>query len=148
MTVTHQRLSATDFAVTPATLHAQAVLADIDRDRLVVDRLRGGLTQEVVAKELGISQATVHRIAKRRERIEAEAAEPTAIEIIARHCISQITHAQMMGDLLSRTYTRGFIPEGSYDGYVRGTWDDIEFGRSTGMLSESDFEALLEKAPK
>jgi hypothetical protein len=145
-TAKRRRLTAADFDVTPHAIRAHAILADIDRDRLVIRRLDDGLTQDAVASELGISQATVHRIAKRRDRINA--AEPSPIEVIARCFMGQISRAQMVGDLLARTYTAGYIPEGSYDAYVRGTWDDVEYGHAIGLLADDDFEKLLEKIPQ
>lgn len=104
-------------------------------------------TQDAIAKKLGISPATVHRILQRKDRVEADLANPSPKEVIARHWDGTISHKRMMDDLLSRDYTAGYIVEGTYDTRVRGTWDDITEAYINEMISDKDLDRLSERAP-
>ncbi|MDZ5076096.1 helix-turn-helix domain-containing protein [Nesterenkonia sp. HG001] len=141
------RLTAKDFReVTPQRLRARQLVDAIDRDRLVVQLLDQGRTQTQAAEESGLSQATVHRISRRREQIEEQRENPRPMEVIARWLIGEVTHEAMIEDLVSRTYEAGRIPEGSYDGYVPGTWDDLIQASVNGMLPPEDFQQIRDNA--
>lgn len=141
------RLSAEDWGFPPQHQMARRHLDSIDRDRLVIDKLDEGHSQSAVAKMLDISQATVHRIERHRETILAQQQDPTPMEIISRYWLEMITHEQMMADLQARTYTAGHIPEGGYDAWVRGTWDEVRHAYHVGMLTEEDYQRLEPLAP-
>lgn len=143
MTVT-RRLSASELGISPAKALAFSILADVARDRRVIDLLDQHGTQSAVAAEVGVSQATVSRIAKRREAV----LDPSPREVIALHVLGEITHEQMMGDLLARSYTLGRVPEGAYDAYLPGTWDQVVSAVGHGMLNADDLAVLQAQAPR
>lgn len=130
--------------VTPQQLQARREVDRIDRDRLIVDALEEGMTQTEAAERFGISQATVHRTARRTDEIKAEREDPPPLEVITRYWAGQLTHEELMADLLARTYVEGHIPEGSYDAYVRGSWDQVEHAYLTRLLTREEFEQVRE----
>lgn len=121
---------------------AQRQLKNITRDRDVLARLDAGDSPTQVADQLNLTSATVERISRGREAIRARQVTPRPEEIIARYWVGETTHEQMMAALRNIDLTAGYIPEGSYDAWVRGTWEEVSLARRLGMLTEDDYREL------
>ena len=139
------RVAAKRLRVRPKQFRARRFLDRIDRDRIVIELLEAGSSQMSVAADLGISQATVHRIASHREQVEQDREDPSPAEVIARCWNAQITRAEMMADLLARSYREGSIPEHSHDAYTRGTWDQIREAYLDELITAAEFKQLQDR---
>lgn len=132
-------------ALTPRE-HARRIVDRLARDRLILRLLDGGYSVEDAARVVRVDAALVAFVETQRPQLDDR--QPSAEEVAARYRLGEISHAEMMSDLSSRTYTKGHIPDGAYDVKVRGTWDDVTSAHLTGLLSDADFETLLPLAPQ
>lgn len=132
-------------ADTPLIARARAILAPIERNRRIIKLRNAGVSDVDIAARLGIATAVVIWVARRDAEILTRTPRP--LEVIARHILGECSHDELMHDLLARRYSAGYIPDGSYDGWVRGTWNEIEIANTTHMLSNTDFARLLHLAP-
>jgi len=118
---------------------AAEVLALIDSDRRFERLLRQGLTPQQVAERTGEEERfvlTVKRMMDRGEPVRPETPE----ELGFRRFLGQISSQEMMDRLRSWPYTFSRIR--GYDGYERGSWDDIDSLRSDGLLSDQEYDEL------
>lgn len=64
-------------------------------------------------------------------------------------CVNNtITHNEMLTNLLQRKYTFGHTPTADADGWVRGSWDDIELAYVNNMISDADFQQIRKYAKR
>ncbi len=129
-------------AVAPAVAYARAVVAPVDRERLVVQLAETGADQIQIAERVGISQPTVHRILRRQEEIRTRRMSP--LEVVARAVLGDVSRVEMLRDLTSRVYTSGRIPDDAYDAWAAGSWDDLLRAVSNGMLTRAEFAKIQE----
>lgn len=132
-------------ADTPLIARARAILAPIERNRQIIALRNAGASDADIATRLGIATAVVAGVARRDAEILTRA--PSPLEVIARHILGECSHDDLMNDLLARQYSAGYIPDGTYDGWVRGTWSEIEIAMASGMISNGDFLQLLPLKP-
>lgn len=79
---------------------------------------------------------TVKRMMDRGEPVRPETPE----ELIFRRFLGQISSQEMMDRLRTWPYTFGRIRD--YDGYERGSWDDVDGLGSLGYLSDQEYHEL------
>ena len=128
------------------TLKAQEDLLRLSKLRLVAEGVKI-TSQDKVAASLGISQATVHRLVNK-IRNDPAALEETPTEIIDRRAVGAIDDDEMMAALLVRSYSHGRHDPTGGDGYIRGTWSEIERALGKGLLSDEEYERLAREAPR
>ncbi|MET9326773.1 hypothetical protein [Tsukamurella sp. NPDC003166] len=132
MAVTTGQLTGADLTVdTPEMHHARAIVAPIDRDRLIVRLRRSGADQTAIAARIGASQSTVSRVLRDADGVAA--AEPTALELIARHVLGQVSHEKLMPELFRRAATQ---------------WHEIEAAELAGLVADADYRILAEHAER
>ena len=124
--------------LTPQTHRARAIVAPIDRDRLIVAEHDGGARQEDIAARVGVSQPTVSRVLRHRDRIRST--PPSALELICRHTLGELDHAALMETLRSRRY--GPTTGGAADTRIEASWTDVEQAALAGLLADADYRTL------
>ena len=127
----------------PARLLAREDLLRRARLRLVARALELGASHQVIADALGVPQPTVHRMARQIEN-DPRALETTATEIIGLATVGEITRGEMMRRLSTLPLTYGAYDPTGGEGYIRGSWDEIEAAVGRGLLSDQEFAQLAE----
>lgn len=107
-----------------------------------------GMSQRQISEVVGsVSQATVQRILHRINE-DPSLLEETPAEVIDRRAAGLISDATMMDRLLHRKYSFGHVPsigDVATDAYVPGDWDQIEMAYYRDLLSEQEFDQLMER---
>jgi hypothetical protein len=107
-----------------------------------------GVSQRQISEVVGsLSQATVQRILIRIKE-DPSLLEETPAEVIDRRTAGVINDEAMMDNLLHRTYSFGHVPsiDGiATDAYIPGDWDEIETAYYRDLLSEQEFDQLMER---
>lgn len=62
--------------------------------------------------------------------------------VIAAAADAQITRGDMMRLLMQRSFTAGVQDPTGNEGYVRGTWDEIEDALGRGLLTDREYAEL------
>lgn len=127
----------------PARVLAQEDLLRRARLRLVARAIQLGASQQVIGDALGLSQATVRRMARQIEN-DPRALETTATEVIGLATVGEITRSEMMRRLSTLPVTVAEYDPTGGEGYVRGTWDEIESALGRGLLSDGEYAQLAE----
>lgn len=130
----------------PRVLKSRAELDRVRQFRLIAKAIEAGASQEAVAEELGISQATVSRVLRQIRGSNGEILNESAAEVIHRRAAHEISDEQMLDQLLSIQYTSGQYDPSGGDGYVRGSWDQIHWALAEGLLSDEEYATLTRKA--
>lgn len=127
--------------------YAVKELAYLRHLRAVVQESVAGTPQTKVAFDAGISQAEVSRILKRVKLVPGMI-EECPRETILLGVIGEITHSEMMHRLEAWPYSfaRDVEPENPLSERATGTWDQVTNALHRGLLSESDYEHLMERA--
>lgn len=125
--------------------YAEKELARLHQIRAVVDASKAGNSQVSIAREAGISQAEVHRIL-RRVADAPEMLERSPHEVILDWVVERIGHESMMDELLHWPYSFSEEAEPNNPLTVRtsGTWDQVTGAVYRGLLSDDDYDHLLE----
>ncbi|SHE26698.1 Hypothetical protein ACGLYG10_2952 [Actinomyces glycerinitolerans] len=127
---------------------AAEVLARFDRDREIQHLLRQGLTPQQVAERTGSEPRFVAHVGQQMQRGELVRPE-TPEELIFRRFLGQISSQEMMDRLRTWPYTFGRLR--GYDGYERGSWDDVDGLHGLGYLSDQEYtelRAITDPMPK
>lgn len=107
-----------------------------------------GVPQRLISEIVGsMSQATVQRIIRRIAE-DPSRLDETPAEVIDRRAAGLINDETMMGRLLHRKYSFGHVPsiDGiAADAYIPGDWDQIEMAYYRDLLSEQEFDQLMEQ---
>jgi hypothetical protein len=107
-----------------------------------------GVSQRQISEVVGsLSQATVQRILRRITE-DPSLLEETPAEVIDRRAAGLIDDETMMDRLLHRRYSFGHVPsiDGvATDAYIPGNWDQIEMAYYRDLLSEQEFDQLMER---
>jgi hypothetical protein len=107
-----------------------------------------GVSQRLISEIVGsMSQATVQRIIRRITE-DPSRLEETPAEVIDRRAAGLINDETMMDRLLDRKYSFGHVPsiDGiATDAYIPGDWDQIEMAYYRDLLSEHEFDRLMER---
>ena len=107
-----------------------------------------GVSQRQISEVVGsLSQATVQRILRRITE-DPSLLEETPAEVIDRRAAGLINDETMMDRLLHRRYSFGHVPsvDGvATDAYIPGNWDEIEMAYYRDLLSEQEFDQLMER---
>ncbi|QQM67194.1 hypothetical protein [Actinomyces weissii] len=114
-------------------------LAPIEEDRLSRDLLAQGLSPQEVAERVGTELWLVLSVQRDMERGE-EIRPVTPVELGWRRAAGQISTQEMMERLRVWPYTFGRVR--GYDGYDRGSWEDIESLRFNRFLTLEEFAEL------
>ena len=115
------------------------MLGPIDRARLSRDLLAQGLSPQEVAERVGTELWLVLGVEQHMERGE-EIRPVTPEELGWRRAAGQISSEEMMERLRAWPYTFGQVR--GYDGYERGSWDDIKNLRFDKFLSPQEYSEL------
>ena len=132
-------------------LRAQALVLRAQENLLRRMKLRHVATalniksQDEIAHSLGTSQATVSRMAKL-IKAEPQVLAVTPTEMMERRAVGAIDDQTMMAHLLQQTYTAGTHDPTGGDGYVRGSWREIENGLTDGLLTDDEYERIAREA--
>lgn len=126
----------------------RARLANVDRDRLIRLALRGGASQTQLGAQLGISQARVSQIAGTTD-LDAphgfSGASP--LEIAERYAVGELDEAQTIDELSRWPYRQASRPDPYDDAWEPGpgTWNDVEFANSQGIITDDMYEAIFDR---
>ncbi len=129
----------------------RAVTAAAHLERLALLRrvaadLASGDSAEQVADRLGRPLAEVQRIARQiRAGLAVDEVAPT--EVIARYVVGEVDEAGMFAMLRGMRLTLGCHDPTGGDGYVRGTWDEVQTAVGRGWLTDEQYEALASDLP-
>ena len=118
---------------------ALELLAPIDEDRLSRDLLAQGLSPQEVAERVGTELWLVLGVQQDMEQGE-EIRPVTPRELGWRRAAGQISSEEMMERLRAWPYTFGQVR--GYDGYERGSWDDIKSLEFHGFLTAEEYSEL------
>lgn len=127
-------------------LKATEDLVRVNRLRLVARALDARISQDDLAASLDISQASVSRIAALIQS-DPSVLDESPTEIIGLRATGQIDSATMMKRLTAHAYSPGQHDPTGGDGYIRGTWREIERALGRGLLSNAEYEQIARKAP-
>lgn len=120
---------------------ALELLAPIDEDRLSRDLLAQGLSPQEVAERVGTELRFVLGVEQDMEQGE-EIRPVTPEELGWRRAAGQISSEEMMERLRAWPYTFGQVR--GYDGYERGSWDDIKSLEFHGFLTAEEYSELYD----
>ncbi|MFW0786401.1 hypothetical protein AAFP35_18020 [Gordonia sp. CPCC 206044] len=122
---------------------ARAELHRLQKLRAVLAASKEGWSQRDIAASLGVTQPEVSRLAKA-ARLQPNVGHRTPREVLLEHAVGEVSHDDMMRELLAWDYTFGGAPteDPDADAYVRGTWDQIE--RAGDLLDDDDYQQLLD----
>lgn len=131
-------------AVSRRRSRALATWTDRQTLRTVARSLADGIDQETIAHTLGISQAAVHKLA-RRARVVTDIAARTPREVILERAIGMIDTTEMMRDLHTWTYEPGRFDDDAAiepESYLPGLRDQLEDTAGGGLLTREEFDRL------
>lgn len=123
-------------------LRARRSLTDIDTLRFVHTALRAGMTQTDLAERLGVSQATVSRMAAS-AATRADLGQPSVAEIIDRATVKEIDRAEMLRRLRSLRV--------GYTGTRRSAsagWQQLREARRRHRVGRDEAQVLAEDAAR
>ena len=124
-------------------LAATRFLLGLRESRTLATAVSAGMTQTEIAKSLGISQPTVHRLL-RQLRATAAPETRTVREIIAEAVAGITDRESMLAELTQREPQPGEYPaDSTADGYVLGEWDEVVDAWETGWLTDDEYEHLF-----
>jgi len=121
---------------------ARRLLLQLEEKRAVAAAAAAGKSQVEIAKDLGVSQPTVHRLLRQLE------ADPAALErgpreVIAEAAAGVIDRQTMLAELAVIDPKPGrSAPDGDADGYILGAWDDVVDAWERGWLTDDEYEQL------
>ncbi|WP_024819028.1 hypothetical protein [Arthrobacter sp. 31Y] len=129
--------------------YAQKELARLDHIRAVMSAHKDGASQTAIANDAGISQAEVSRILRRIEAVPGAVARSPR-EVILRHAAGQLDHTSMLTELVSWNYSfaQDAEPENPLSVRTSGSWEQVTDALHRGLLSDDDFDYLLEHVRK
>lgn len=126
---------------------ARCRVGDRELRRAIVQAADGGMSQRQISAVVGTpSQATIHRILQHFSD-DRFLLEETPEEIIDKRTAGLLSDAEMMTRLLGWDYTFGqvaYVAGVATDGYIGGSWDDIERAYYCDLLSDKEFTRLVE----
>ena len=132
-----------------AALAARRRVVDKSLDREIYYAAHDvGLSQRQISEVVGgVSQSTVQRTL-RRITADPSLLEETPGEVIDQRAAGMIGDQEMMDNLLDRTYSFGRVPsiDGvATDAYIPGDWDEVETAYYRDLLSDEEFDQLMER---
>lgn len=149
------QLRANEAEVDPADLFRalqvvkyRARLANVDRDRLIRLALRRGASQTQLGAQLGISQARVSQIAGTTDLDAPDGfSGASPLEIAERYAVGELDEAQTIDELSRWPYREASRPDPYDDAWEPGpgTWNDIEFANSQGIITDDMYEAIFNR---
>ncbi len=111
----------------------------IDSDREIARLLREGLDPQTVAERTG--EKLIEALSVQHELEEGKEIRPvTPKEIGYRRATGQISTEEMMQQLRTWPYTFGRVM--GYDGYDRGSWDDIISMHIGDFITDAEYAEL------
>ena len=123
----------------PSRLCGQVPLGLAEK-RAVQRANSAGMTQTDIARSLGISQPTVHRLVRQLQATSDELGERSVREIIAEAVIGTTDRESMMAELTRRNPQPGeFPPDSSDDGFALGEWDEVVDAWETAWLTDDEY---------
>ncbi|MDB6427450.1 hypothetical protein [Curtobacterium sp. 20TX0008] len=126
----------------------RARLANLDRDRLIRLAVRGGASQTRLGAQLGISQARVSQIAGTADIDAPDGfSGATPLEIAERYAVGELDEAQTIDELGRWPYREANRPDPYDDAWEPGpgTWTDVEFANSQGIITDDMYEAIFDR---
>ena len=118
-------------------------LARIDRDRNIQRLIEQGLSEEDIVQRTGQERRFITSVQQcLKEGIEVRPLTPE--ELGYRRAVGQISTQDMMEQLRSWPYTFGQAK--GYDGYQRGSWDEVERLRFHQFISKEEYRELRDIA--
>lgn len=120
-------------------------LIERQKMRLIADALSQRTSQEEIAASLGTSQASISRIAGI-IRSDPAVLEETPSELIQRRAVGELDDDAMMAGLLRCRFTPGTHDPSGGDGYIRGSWREIENALVAGLLTDDEYERIARGA--
>lgn len=127
-------------------VRAQKELLHVAELRLVDQAARSKTSQAALAGLLGTSQPTISRLVKQIAQ-DPSVLEPCPTETINLRTAGLIDTDTMMEALIAYSYEPGrYDPTGS-DGFVRGSWRQIEDALTAGLITDEEYERVAREAP-
>lgn len=127
---------------------ARCRVTDLELRRAIVRAADGGMSQRQISAIVGTqSQATIHRILQHFSG-NRSLLEETPAEVIDKRTAGLLGDSEMMTRLANWDYTFGRVAcvDGvATDGYIGGSWDDIELAYYCNLLSDDEFARLVER---
>ena len=129
-------------------VRARGAICLYDRNRIVRYGLRhGGLTQNAIAAELGISQGRVSQIAAEEDDLPEGFSGATPTEIAQRYAVGEISREQAVDELGRWPYAKSHRPDEYDDAWEPGpgTWADVEDAHRHGLISDEMYDEALDR---
>lgn len=124
---------------------AQRLLLQLEEKRAVAAADAAGRSQVEIARDLGVSQPTVHRL------LRQLAADPAVLqrgplEVIAAAVMGVVDRETMLIELAALDPKPGESPpDAEADGYVLGAWDEVVDAWERGWLKDDEYEYLARR---
>jgi len=120
-------------------------LADLDYKRAIKEAAHSGMiTQQEMAKHLGISQPSVSSAIKKAEKVDEK---ETPFELCQRYSIGELSEEQLVDRLSNWEYVTSSVPD-EYDGLLvdqPGTFREVEWAVIGGLIESSVYDTILER---
>jgi hypothetical protein len=124
---------------------ARLTVKRADALRAIATAMDAGYPAEDVARRHADSQRQAESLI-RMAVAQRDLWEVTPFEVISRATLGQMSRAEMMSRLLRHAYTRSRHDPTGGDGYIRGTWNQVERAVGLGLLTDDEYEMVARRA--
>lgn len=127
-------------------LRARDELAEIQRDEVVAAAIEDGYSQRQVARSLGVTQPTIHRILRRVNAVKdglIDHERRRVRTVLLKYAAGEIGRRTLWAEL--GTLTAGVAAPGQQDGYTPGSFDEVVRAFSEELIDEDLYTELWER---
>lgn len=135
-------LIAHDVTAEATKVAARLRLARIDEVRTAGEMDRQGYPQREIARALSTTQPRAGRLVKMAKEMDPK---PTPEEMILEATVNGSDREALIGALSRRSYTVREDAPWPSEGATPGTWDQVRWARSVGLLTEKEYSQIASR---